>query len=339
MPLPVRIRYWWNLGRIISLLIVIQVITGLILRMHYVAHVGHRFDIVIIILIDIENGILLRFIHSNGRRLLFILMYVHIFKGIYYNRYSNNNITWLIGRIIYILLILIAFLGYVLPWGQIRYWGATVISRLITTIPKIGKWVLIIIWGDYRVNNRTLNRFYSIHFLLPFLVITFIVLHLFALHAKGSTTVVSRNKIILPFRRYFFTKDLIGFIRAIFVLVINVLYFPSLFMDCENSIRARSLVTPIHIVPEWYFLFAYCILKSFERKVIGVIILLLRVALFPALSIHKHKTNTFKHKALMIIWFVNFIILTKIGAIELTYPISHLSLICTWLHFAPLLRN
>jgi len=127
------------------------------------------------------------------------------------------------------------------------------------------------------------------------------MLHLFALHAKGSTTVVSRNKIILPFRRYFFTKDLIGFIRAIFVLVINVLYFPSLFMDCENSIRARSLVTPIHIVPEWYFLFAYCILKSFERKVIGVIILLLRVALFPALSIHKHKTNTFKHKAVMII--------------------------------------
>ena len=224
-----------------------------------------------------------------------------------------------------------------LPWGQIRYWGATVIRSLITTIPKIGKWLLIIIWGDYRVNNRTLNRFYTLHFIIPFLVLIFILLHLLILHSIGSTSIISTNKLILPFRNYFILKDLVGFISIFILLIVNIIYFPNYFLDSENSIRARSLVTPIHIVPEWYFLFAYCILKRFERKVIGVIILLLRVVFFPALALKRHQNNDFKHKVIIIIWLVNFIILTKIGAIELTYPYLYLRLFCTLIHFIPLL--
>ena len=255
----------------------------------------------------------------------------------YYCRNSSNKITWLIGSVVYVLIILIAFLGYVLPWGQIRYWGATVIRRLITTVPNLGKWLLIIIWGDYSVRNRTLNRFYTLHFIIPFVVLLFIVIHLILLHYKGRTTTMSSNKIILPLSNYFILKDVVGFIVLIVVLFINITYYPRYFLDSENSINARSLTTPIHIVPEWYFLYAYCILKRFESKVIGVIILIFRVAFFPLLAI-KRSIITIKHKVIIITWLINFVLLTKIGALELIYPYQHIRLICTILHFIPLLN-
>jgi len=276
----------------------------------------------------------MRFIHCNGRRLLFLMVYAHIFKGIYYNRFSINKLTWMIGTVIYLMIILIAFLGYVLPWGQMRYWGATVIRRLITTIPVIGKWLLIIIWGDYSVNNRTLNRFYSLHFCLPLLILVVIIIHIVILHYKGRTTLMSSNKLIVPFTPYFILKDLVGFIFIIILLIINVTYFPRYFLDSENSITARPLVTPIHIVPEWYFLFAYCILKTFNNKVLGVIILILSVGFFIILALKRKTSNNTKHKIVMVIWLVNFIVLTKIGALELTYPYSSLSIACTTIHFA-----
>lgn len=279
----------------------------------------------------------LRFCHCNGSRLIFLLVYIHIYKGMYYSRYRNNNLTWLSGSIIYLLIIFVAFLGYVLPWGQIRYWGATVIRSLITTIPSIGKWLLVMIWGDYSVNNRTLNRFYTLHFVIPFILIILILLHLILLHNKGRTSLIRSNKLILPFRSYFFLKDLVGLIVMVCILIINIIYFPGYFLDSENSIRARSLVTPIHIVPEWYFLFAYCILKSFERKAFGVIILLLRLAIFPLISLKAFQRNNFNHKVIIIIWLTNFIILTKIGAIELLYPYVYLRKLCTVVHFLPLL--
>ena len=280
---------------------------------------------------------ILRFIHCNGRSLLFIFVYLHIFKGIYYNRYRRNGWTWIIGRTIYVLIIIIAFLGYVLPWGQIRYWGATVIRRLITTVPAIGKWLLIIIWGDYRVNNRTLNRFYRLHFLLPVVVIIIIIIHLLALHYKGSTTLNSRRLVIVPFRNYFLVKDVVGFIVASLMLIINIIYFPRYFLDSENSIPARPLITPIHIVPEWYFLFAYCILKRFESKTVGVIILVISVVIFPALSLKNKQNNHLSHKITMILWRVNFCILTKIGAMELNYPFVWLRSVCTIIHFVPII--
>jgi len=311
-------------------------LSGLILRIHYVSHVDHRFNILIRVLIDIDSGILLRFMHCNGRRLLFFIMYLHIFKGIFYRSYTKNRVTWLSGRIIYLIIIIIAFLGYVLPWGQIRYWGATVIRSLITTIPTLGKWLLIIIWGDYSVRNRTLNRFYTLHFVIPFLLSIFVLLHLLILHSKGSTTIISTNKIITPFRAYFLTKDLVGFIVIFIVLLTNIIYLPNYFIDCENSIIARALITPIHIVPEWYFLYAYCILKRFERKVIGVLILLIRVAFFPLLTTKKG-SNDITHKFIIMIWLVNFGLLTKIGAIELSYPYIYLRKFCTIIHFTPLM--
>jgi len=292
---------------------------------------------VVRILIDLDSGLILRFIHCNGSSLLFLVIYLHIFKGIYYNSYSSNKITWLIGCVVYLFLILIAFLGYVLPWGQMRYWGATVIRSLITTIPSVGKWLLTMIWGDYSVSNRTLNRFYTIHFIIPFVVLLIVVLHLIILHSKGSVSVVNVNKIILPFSNYFILKDLVRLIALGVLLFINIVYFPSYFLDSENSISARSLITPIHIVPEWYFLYAYCILKRFERKVFGVIILIMSVAFFPLIALVKLPNNKIKHKAIMCIWLVNFIILTKIGAVELVYPYIHTRLICTLVHFIPLI--
>jgi len=282
---------------------------------------------------ELDSGSILRFIHCNGRSLLFLIMYLHIFKGLYYNSYSTNKITWLLGCIVYILIIFVAFLGYVLPWGQIRYWGATVIRSLITTVPGVGNWLLTIVWGDYSVNNRTLNRFYTLHFIIPFLVLIVVGIHLMLLHSKGRTTNISTNKVIIPFSNYFIVKDLLGFIILLIVLLINIIYFPSHFLDCENSISARPLITPIHIVPEWYFLYAYCILKRFERKVIGVIILLLSVAFFPLIATRRKV----RQKAISFIWLVNFMILTKIGALELIYPYSFISLVCTLLHFIPLI--
>jgi len=309
----------------------------LILSIHYVAHINHRFSIMISILIDLDSGLILRFIHCNGRSILFLVIYLHIFKGLYYNSYNSNKITWLIGCIAYLLLMLIAFLGYVLPWGQMRLWGATVIRRLITTIPGAGKWLLIMIWGDYSVNNRTLNRFYRLHFVIPFAVLLIVVLHLIILHSKGRITIIRINKIILPFSNYFILKDLVRFIALRVLLFINIAYFPSYFLDTENSISANPLITPIHIVPEWYFLFAYCILKRFERKVIGVIILLLSIAFFPLIAFTKIPNNKVKHKAIMVIWLVNFIMLTKIGAVELVYPYLYTRLMCTLIHFIPII--
>jgi len=294
---------------------------------------------VISVIINLEYGSVMRFIHCNGSRLIFLTVYAHIFKGIYYNRYCGNKATWVVGTLIYLTIILVAFLGYVLPWGQIRYWGATVISRLITTIPILGKWSLIIIWGDYSVSNRTLNRFYTLHFILPFLIFVLIIIHILLLHFKGSTTLTGSNKIIIPFRSYFTLKDLVGFVLIFILLILNVIYFPRYFLDRENSIIASSVITPIHIVPEWYFLFAYCILKTFESKVIGVIILLISVIFFMILALKNFKRrHLIVHKVIIIIWLVNFIVLRKIGAIELIYPYSTLSQICTLIHFLPLFR-
>jgi len=337
LPLPLRIRYFWNLGRILGLLIGVQITTGLILSIHYVPHIRHRFSMVFNIMVDLEGGSVLRFMHCNGSRLLFLIIYLHIFKGMYYNSYSTNKSTWLFGCAAYILMILIAFLGYVLPWGQMRYWGATVITRLITTVPGVGKWLLIIIWGDYSVNNRSLNRFYTLHFIIPFVMIVIIIIHLVFLHSKGRTCEISSNKLIIPFRNYFMWKDSVGFVILIMVLLANITYFPEYFLDSENSIRARPLVTPVHIVPEWYFLYAYCVLKSIERKVIGVFILLCRVAFFPILAIKQNQHNSVGHKIVIIIWLVNFIILTKIGSLELIYPYSFFRVFCTLIHFIPLI--
>jgi len=323
----------------LGLLTVLQILTGVFLRIHYVPQTLYRFRMIMSLIFDVESGLLIRFIHCNGSRLLFITVYLHIFKGIYYNRYRRNKGVWMIGTVIYVTMILVAFLGYVLPWGQIRYWGATVIRRLITTIPIVGQTLLIWIWGDYSVSNRTLNRFYTLHFILPFIILVVILIHVVYLHYKGRTTLIRRNKLIIPFRPYFILKDLVGFICLIGLLMINIYYFPRFFLDSENSIKARSLVTPIHIVPEWYFLFAYCILKTFERKVVGVIILILSVGFFIILALKNANIlwSSIQRKIVIIGWIVNFIILTKIGAMELIYPYSILSVVCTIIHFAPLI--
>ena len=351
MPLPISISYFWNLGRILGLLIGLQLLSGLILSMHYVRSRSISFSTVVSIMIDVDRGTLLRYMHCNGSRLLFLIVYLHIFKGIYYNRYDSNKWTWVRGCIVYVLLILTAFLGYVLPWGQIRYWGATVISRLITTIPNVGKWLLVIIWGDYSVSNGVLNRFFALHFLIPFIIIVIVLLHLTILHKKGRTTVIRHNKTILPFSNYFMLKDLVGFIMILILLIINVYYYPSYYLDSENSIIANPIVTPINIVPEWYFLYAYCILKRFESKLLGVWILIIGVIIFPLLAtsvniitypehyINSLNSKYFKdsiyHKIRIVMWLANFVILTYLGALQLTAPYTVLAKFCIYIHILP----
>jgi len=333
LPLPNSIRYIWNVGSILGGLIAVQILTGLLLRIHYISSTDLSFGIINSIITDLKGGSILRFIHCNGSRIIFICLYIHIFKGIFYKRFNTNVLTWLSGSIIYVLLILISFLGYVLPWGQIRYWGATVISSLITTLPVLGNWLLVIVWGDYRVRSSTLNRFYTLHFIIPFLVLVIMLVHLYFLHNKGSSTLLNSNKTMLPFSGYYVWKDILGLLLIVFLISFLVFFSPYSLLDSENRILANSLVTPIHIVPEWYFLFAYCILKRVESKRLGVILLLMSVLVVPFIITVKISNNNFIYKFFIILWSVNFVLLTYMGSIELLYPFQTLSILRSIIHF------
>nr|YP_009938339.1 cytochrome b [Lethe nigrifascia]QNU07758.1 cytochrome b [Lethe nigrifascia] len=278
LPTPSNISVWWNFGSLLALCLMTQIITGLFLTMYYTANIEMAFFSVNYICRNVNYGWLIRTLHANGASFFFICIYIHIGRGIYYESF-NLFYTWMIGVIILFLLMATAFMGYVLPWGQMSFWGATVITNLLSAIPYLGTLLVNWIWGGFAVDNATLTRFYTFHFLLPFILLMMIMIHLLFLHQTGSNNPLGINSNLdkIPFHPFFTFKDLIGFIILILILTLLTLTNPYLLGDPDNFIPANPLVTPIHIQPEWYFLFAYAILRSIPNKLGGVIALVMSI--------------------------------------------------------------
>nr|AXS66268.1 cytochrome b [Bostrichoidea sp. 2 KM-2017] len=280
LPSPSNISAWWNFGSLLGLCLIIQVLTGIFLAMHYTPNIEMAFNSVAHICRDVNYGWLLRTLHANGASFFFICIYLHIGRGLYYSSY-NLELTWTVGVLILFMVMATAFLGYVLPWGQMSFWGATVITNLVSAVPYLGTTIVQWIWGGFAVDNATLTRFFAIHFLLPFVVMALTMIHLLFLHQTGSNNPLGTNSNIdkIPFHPYFSSKDLFGYMMMIFILVILTLKNPYLLGDPDNFIPANPLVTPVHIQPEWYFLFAYAILRSIPNKLGGVIALVMSIAI------------------------------------------------------------
>nr|YP_009742292.1 cytochrome b [Mammilla kurodai]QID90387.1 cytochrome b [Mammilla kurodai]QRG01406.1 cytochrome b [Mammilla mammata] len=339
LPAPLNLSVWWNFGSLLGLCLIIQILTGLFLAMHYTAHVDLAFSSVVHISRDVSHGWLLRAIHANGASWFFICIYFHIGRGIYYGSHANLH-TWNIGVMLLFLTMGTAFLGYVLPWGQMSFWGATVITNLLSAIPYLGKMLVEWVWGGFAVDNATLTRFFALHFLLPFAIAGMSMLHLMFLHETGSNNPLGLNSDgdKVPFHSYYSFKDVVGFIVMIALLTFLVLFFPQLLTDPENFIPANPLVTPVHIQPEWYFLFAYAILRSIPNKLGGVIGLVASVAiLFIVPLTHFGKFRSFSLYPLnqILFWaFVGiFLILTWIGSCPVEAPYEQIGQLFTALYF------
>jgi len=321
LPAPINISLWWNFGSLLGACLFIQILTGLFLAIHYSNDITMAFNSIIHISRDVNRGWITQSIHANGASLFFICIYAHIGRGIYYSSYFLQE-TWNIGVIILFLVIGTAFIGYVLPWGQISFWGATVITNLLSAIPYLGNFLVQWIWGGFAVDNATLTRFFTIHFLLPFIIRGIVIIHLLFLHQSGSNNPLGTNSNFnkIPFHPFYSFKDLIGLIYMLRFLIIICLIIPYTLGDVENFIPANPLVTPIHIQPEWYFLFAYAILRSIPNKLGGVICLVLSIAILfiiPLFNINIKiiRYINFYFNQLLFWFFVTLVILlTWIGA-------------------------
>nr|QON98893.1 cytochrome b [Xenocatantops brachycerus] len=280
LPAPTNISFWWNFGSLLGLCLVIQIMTGLFLAMHYTSNIEMAFSSVVHICRDVNNGWIIRTLHANGASMFFICIYLHVGRGIYYGSYMYMH-TWMIGTVIMFLVMATAFMGYVLPWGQMSFWGATVITNLLSAIPYLGTDLVQWVWGGFAVDNATLNRFFTFHFVLPFVIAAMAAIHLFFLHQTGSNNPLGLNSNIekIPFHPYFTFKDLITIVMMTSLLIMLCLINPYLLGDPDNFVPANPLVTPIHIQPEWYFLFAYAILRSIPNKLGGVIALFLSISI------------------------------------------------------------
>nr|UKG19051.1 cytochrome b [Dendrolimus punctatus] len=290
LPTPTNISSWWNFGSLLALCLIIQILTGLFLTMYYTANIELAFYSVNYICRNVNYGWLIRTLHANGASFFFICIYLHIGRGIYYESF-NLKYTWMVGVIILFLLMGTAFMGYVLPWGQMSFWGATVITNLLSAIPYLGTMLVNWIWGGFAVDNATLTRFYTFHFLLPFILLMMTMIHLLFLHKTGSNNPLGINSNLdkIPFHPFFTYKDILGFIILLFLLVMLTLINPYLLGDPDNFIPANPLVTPVHIQPEWYFLFAYAILRSIPNKLGGVIALVMSILILIILPLTFNK--------------------------------------------------
>nr|UKG18921.1 cytochrome b [Dendrolimus punctatus]UKG18960.1 cytochrome b [Dendrolimus punctatus]UKG19038.1 cytochrome b [Dendrolimus punctatus]UKG19064.1 cytochrome b [Dendrolimus punctatus]UKG19077.1 cytochrome b [Dendrolimus punctatus] len=290
LPTPTNISSWWNFGSLLALCLIIQILTGLFLTMYYTANIELAFYSVNYICRNVNYGWLIRTLHANGASFFFICIYLHIGRGIYYESF-NLKYTWMVGVIILFLLMGTAFMGYVLPWGQMSFWGATVITNLLSAIPYLGTMLVNWIWGGFAVDNATLTRFYTFHFLLPFILLMMTMIHLLFLHQTGSNNPLGINSNLdkIPFHPFFTYKDILGFIILLFLLVMLTLINPYLLGDPDNFIPANPLVTPVHIQPEWYFLFAYAILRSIPNKLGGVIALVMSILILIILPLTFNK--------------------------------------------------
>nr|QXG19450.1 cytochrome b [Drosophila pandora] len=345
LPAPINISSWWNFGSLLGLCLIIQILTGLFLAMHYTADVNLAFYSVNHICRDVNYGWLLRTLHANGASFFFICIYLHVGRGMYYGSYLFTP-TWLVGVIILFLVMGTAFMGYVLPWGQMSFWGATVITNLLSAIPYLGMDLVQWVWGGFAVDNATLTRFFTFHFILPFIVLAMTMIHLLFLHQTGSNNPIGLNSNIdkIPFHPYFTFKDIVGFIVMIFALIALVLINPYLLGDPDNFIPANPLVTPAHIQPEWYFLFAYAILRSIPNKLGGVIALVLSIAILmilPFTNLSKFRGIQFYPINQILFWImvVTVILLTWIGARPVEEPYVLIGQILTVVYFLYYLIN
>lgn len=274
---PKNLSYMWSLGSIAGIALVIQIITGLVLSMHYTPHIDHAFDSVEKIMRNVNYGWLIRYMHAVGASMFFVAVYLHIFRGLYYGSYkAPRELLWHIGLIIFLTMMATAFMGYVLPWGQMSYWGATVITNLFSAIPLVGDSIVTWLWGGFSVSNPTLNRFYSLHFLLPFVIVALVILHIWSLHVHGSNNpkgVKLKDKDMIPFHPYYTVKDFVGFGVYFLVFAYFIFYKPNLLGHPDNYTPANPMVTPPHIVPEWYFLPFYAILRAVPSKLGGVVLM------------------------------------------------------------------
>nr|APX40328.1 cytochrome b [Altica ericeti] len=344
-PAPSNISTMWNFGSLLGLCLTVQILTGLFLAMHYCPNVSLAFDSVIHICRDVNYGWLLRTLHANGASFFFICIYIHIGRGIYYSSYKLLE-TWMIGVTIFFLTMATAFLGYVLPWGQMSFWGATVITNLMSAIPYLGTMLVQWIWGGFAIDNATLNRFFTFHFILPFIILAMMIIHLMFLHQTGSNNPLGTQSNLdkIPFHPYFIFKDLLSGLIVLFLLTFLTLFNPYLLGDPDNFTPANPLVTPIHIQPEWYFLFAYAILRSIPNKLGGVIALVMSIAILyilPFTNKKKFLSNNFYPINKLMFWslFSTIILLTWIGARPVEDPYILLGQILTIIYFLYFIMN
>jgi ubiquinol-cytochrome c reductase cytochrome b subunit len=339
---PSNISYLWNFGSLLLMCLVIQIITGVTLAMHYSPNIMEAFNSVEHIMRDVNNGWLVRYLHSNTASAFFFLVYLHMGRGIYYGSYrSPRTLTWTIGVIILLLMIATGFLGYVLPYGQMSLWGATVITNLISAIPWIGQDIVEFIWGGFSVNNATLNRFFALHFVLPFILVALVLMHLIALHdtaGSGNPLGISGAYDRICFAPYYLFKDLITIFIFIFVLASFVFFMPNILGDSENYIMANPMQTPAAIVPEWYLLPFYAILRSIPNKLLGVIAMfsaILIILILPIVDLGRSRGLQFRplNKINFWIFTINFLILMSLGAKHVEFPFIEFGQISTILYF------
>ncbi len=346
-PTPKNLNYWWTFGGILTFCLITQIVTGLVLAMHYIAHADMAFGSVEHIMRDVNYGWLIRYIHANGASMFFLAVYIHIFRSLFYGSYkSPREIIWIIGIIIYLLMMAAAFLGYVLPWGQMSFWGATVITNLFSAIPIVGEGIVTWLWGGYSVDNPTLTRFFTLHYLIPFLILGLVVLHIWALHVPGNNNPIGidikkPSKDTVPFHPYIVIKDGFALLMFMIVFAFFVFYTPNILGHADNYIEANPLVTPAHIVPEWYLLPFYAILRSVPDKLLGVIAMLsaiLILAALPWLDTSKIRSAVFRPLYKQFYWILvaDVLILGYVGAMPaegLYLLIARIATAYYFLHF------
>ena len=339
LPSPISISYLWNFGSLLGLCLILQIFTGVFLGMYYCVDEYLAFKSISIIMRDVNYGWLIRNSHSNGASMFFVCVYLHIGRGIYYGLYLRIKM-WITGFILFFLMMATAFLGYVLPWGQMSFWGATVITNFFSAIPYVGSIVVLWLWGGFSVSGVTLNRFFSLHYLLPFIIILLVIIHIAFLHEDGSNNPngIGNNVDKINFHPYYITKDIYGYIIFSIVFSFFIFIIPNILGDVENFIISDPLVTPLHIVPEWYFLFAYAILRAIPNKLGGLVALVLSLfclLILPIVHTSLSKSMLFNPISKVLFWFfiVNFFLLIWLGSQAVEYPFFELSILSSYYYF------
>ncbi|MDN3568260.1 cytochrome b N-terminal domain-containing protein [Paeniroseomonas aquatica] len=342
-PTPRNFNYFWNFGALAMINLLIMIATGIFLAMNYTAHTGMAFDSVERIMRDVNYGWLLRYAHANGASMFFIVVYIHIFRGLYYGSYkAPRELLWMLGVVIFLLMMATAFMGYVLPWGQMSFWGATVITNLFSAFPLVGETIVTWLWGGFSVDNPTLNRFYSLHYLMPFVIFGVVFLHVAALHITGSNNPLGIDpkgpQDTLPFHPYYTAKDSVGIVAYLAVFALIVFFFPNALGHPDNYIPANPLVTPPHIVPEWYFLPFYAILRAVPDKLGGVLMMFGSIAILfvlPWLDTSPVRSMRFRPLArpFFAVWVVSFFVLLWCGGKPAEEPYVTISRVAAAYYF------